>query len=181
MCQSIRLFCSLSALLLIMPFGSFAATYVVETASGVIPTWTVQGTIEFDGTNYTDWSLVSSPPDSGPLSYGSFTYTPANSSLADFSPFFTSTNLGAQNFALDASGASPDGGFLWLRFADPLTGAALDETTVVPGGITNGSTDSRFLVLDNMWHYTGLEGTMTELGAVANEGITWGHLKLLFE
>lgn len=181
MCSSIRLSCLLAALLLIMPAGLFAATYVVDTASQIMPNWTVQGTIEFDGTNYTDWNLVSDPPEDGPFSYGSFTYTPANSSLAGSSPFFTSTNLGAQNFALDAPGASPDGGFLWLRFADPLTGAALDETTVVPGGITNGSSDTRFELFIGTWHYTGLVGTMTELGAVSNEGITWGQLKLLFE
>ena len=172
---SIRNSCLLVAFLLAVPNGLLAATYLVDATGTSQPGWTVQGSVEFDGTNYADWNLVSDSP-----TYGQFNYTPANSSLADLSPFYTSTNLGAQNFALDAAGASPDGGFLWLRFADPLTGLALDETTILPGGITNGSVDSRYDSSANNWYYMGLEGAMQEEGVVPVESASFGDLKALY-
>jgi hypothetical protein len=172
---SIRLSCLLAAFLLFLPHGLLAATYIVDAAATSQPDWTVEGSIEFDGSSYTDWNLVSDSP-----TYGLFTYTPANSSLAAASPFFTSTNLGAQNFALDASGANPDGGFLWLRFDEPLTGVVLDETTIAPGGITNGSCDSRYSAADNTWYYVPMGGAISEEGAVPVENMTWGHLKAMY-
>jgi len=172
----IRLICLLAAFLIVVPNGLLAATYIVDAVySSPTLVWTVQGSIEFDGTNYTDWNLVSDSQ-----TYGQFNYTPANSSLATASPFGSSTNLGAQNFALNAPGANPDGGFLWLRFADQLTGLVLDETTIVPGGILNGSADSRYDPSTNYWVYVSLGGSISEEGAVPVEIMTWGHLKAMY-